>query len=416
MRTYAAEIVNIGDELLAGHTLNSNASYISAELKAIGIPVLRHSVIPDERNAIVNTMDNLLETTSHVFITGGLGPTGDDRTKAVLSDYFGGKLVFMPEIYAEIEARFRARGRIPSPGNREQAFEPDNALLIPNRLGTAKGLLFRRGKRSFYVMPGVPYEMESMMQESVLPMLGKETGVIDAEYQINTFGIPESELSDRINARFPGIEDAIVLGYYPSVNGITLRLRGTNAAGVKDYRDGIVALFPDAVYSCTGEPVAAQLIGLCREAELQIVTAESCSGGLISDMITDIPGSSKVFNRGYIVYSNAAKNELLGISETLLQEHGAVSEACVTAMARGAIRVSGCGLALAASGIAGPGGGSPEKPVGTVWIAAATKSNLITQRINFDRGRRPNKLYAANAALHLARRLLLSLKNKDHKE
>lgn len=416
MKSYSAEIVNIGDELLAGHTLNSNAYYISAELKTIGIPVLRHSVIPDTRTAIVHTLDHLLENTSHVFITGGLGPTGDDRTKAVLTDYFGGKLVYMPEIYAEIEARFRARGRVSSPGNREQAYEPDNALLIPNRLGTAKGLVFRRGKRSFYVMPGVPYEMESMMQESILPMLDKETGVVDAEFQINTFGIPESELSDRINARFPGIEDAIVLGYYPSVNGITLRLRGTDATGVKAYRDGIVALLPEAVYSCTGEPVAAQVLRLCRETELQIVTAESCTGGLIADMITDISGSSAVFNHGYVVYTNAAKCKLLGVTESLLREHGAVSEAVVTAMARGAIRVSGCGLAIAASGIAGPGGGSPEKPVGTVWIAAATKSNLITQRINFDRGRRHNKLYAANAALHLARRLLLSLKNKDQKE
>lgn len=411
MKNYFAEIINIGDELLAGYTVNSNAAVISLALKSIGMPVQRQTVIPDEKTAIVHSLETLLPETTHVFITGGLGPTGDDRTKAVLTVYFGGKLVFMPEIYTEIEAMFRARGRIPSAGNREQAFEPDNAKLIRNRMGTAKGLLFRRGGRSFYVMPGVPYEMETMLKEEILPELSVLTGEQGLELQINTFGLPESELSDRIIEAFPDLDREIVLGYYPAVSGITLRLRGKDSQRALYYRDAISALFPDAVYSLSGEHIAALLLALCREEKLCLATAESCTGGLIGSMLTDIPGSSDVFRQGYIAYSNCAKETMLGLTRELLEQYGAVSEACVRAMAEAAVKNSGCGLALAVSGIAGPGGATPDKPVGTSWVAVTYENETFAKKLSFDRGRLNNKQYAAYSALHFAYRIVL--KNKD---
>lgn len=406
MKKYLAEIINIGDELLAGHTVNSNATRISRALKSVGIPTLRQTVIPDEKKAIVDCLDNVLPETTHVFITGGLGPTGDDRTKAVLAAYFGGKLVYMPEIYAEIEAMFRARGRVPSAANREQACEPDNAELIPNRMGTAKGLIFRSCNRSFYVMPGVPYEMENMLNDEILPELRALTGIRELELQINTFGMPESELSDKINEAFPNIESEIILGYYPSVEGITLRLRGKDPQRVNHYGKAIAALLQEVVYSTSGEHIAELLLQLCEKKHCSLVTAESCTGGLISSMITDIPGSSTVFRRGYVVYSNEAKVEMLGVAPDLLKQHGAVSEACVKAMAENALKSTECGLSIAVSGIAGPTGATEGKPVGTTWIAVAFGNRLYGKKINFDRGRLNNKKYAANTALHFAYRIL----------
>lgn len=411
MKKYLAEIINIGDELLAGHTVNSNAARISRALRSVGIPTLRQTVIPDEKKAIDDCLDNILPETTHVFITGGLGPTGDDRTKAVLTAYFGGKLVYMPDIYAEIETLFRARGRVPSAANREQAYEPDNAELIPNSMGTAKGLIFRSGKRSYYVMPGVPYEMESMLHNEILPELRTLTGIRELELQINTFGLPESELSDRINEAFPNIEREIILGYYPSVEGITLRLRGKDPKRVLHYSKAISALLPEVVYSTTGESIAELLLRLCEKKHCSLVTAESCTGGLISSMITDIPGSSAVFRRGYVVYSNQAKIDMLSVSPDLLTEHGAVSEVCVKTMAENALKNMECGLSIAVSGIAGPSGATEGKPVGTTWIAVAFGKRLYSKKINFDRGRLNNKKYAANTALHFAYRIL-----KDEKD
>ena len=405
-----AEIINIGDELLAGHTVNGNAAWMSRALHSLGIAVSGHRVIPDRKADIVTALDGIREETRYVFVTGGLGPTGDDRTKAVITAYFGGKLVFRPELYARIEAYFRARGREPSPSNREQAEQPDNAALLPNSRGTASGMLFRRDGVSYYVLPGVPDEMKSIMQEHILPQLAKVMGGREHELQINTFGKPESELSDAILARFPRIEEEIALGFYPSLRGITLRLRGEDRKKLQDYQEGILDLLGDNAYAVTGESLAKHVVDLCRERGITLATAESCTGGLISDMITDIPGASDIFRQGYVVYSNAAKTAVLGVDPELINAHGAVSEACVKAMLQGLREVSGCDIGVAVSGIAGPSGGSPEKPVGTVWIAVGYRENVHTRRLLFDRGRRNNKEFSANLALNEVR-LMLKARN-----
>ncbi len=406
MLNLSAEVINIGDELLAGHTVNGNAAWISRRLRSAGIPVTRHLVIPDEKEAIVRALGNVHKETKYVFITGGLGPTGDDRTKAVITSWFGDRLVFMPEVYEKIRDFFRARGRTPSPANREQAWQPEHAELIPNARGTASGMIFRKAGKHYYVMPGVPYEMQTMMSEYILPRLQRTTGIRDLELQINTFGIPESELSDNILKHYPGIEKDIILGFYPSLRGITLRLHGTEKAPVRDYHGKLQELLGDAVYSLEGESMASCVVKVCREQHLTLATAESCTGGRIADMITDIPGASHVFREGYVVYSNEAKGRLPGVDPAVIREHGAVSRECVEALARGVREISAADIGVAVSGIAGPSGGSPEKPVGTVWIAVWYGEQMHTRQLSYDRGRRNNKEYAANSALNEVRLVL----------
>ncbi len=259
-----AEIINIGDELLDGHTVNSNAAWMSAALRGIGIPVLRHTVVADEGAAIVRALDGVMEGTSHVFITGGLGPTEDDRTKAVITDYFGGHLVFHQDIYDMIEARFRARGRILSPLNRGQAMLPDNAELIPNGRGTASGMIFRKGGRTFYLMPGVPYEMQDIMERSLLPKLAGLSELRLTERSVHTFGIPESEIAEMIEKHSPEIRRNLSLGFYPSVKGITLRLKGKDGGELEKYVSGICSILGDAVVTLNPESMAEVVLALCR--------------------------------------------------------------------------------------------------------------------------------------------------------
>ncbi|MEA2076586.1 MAG: competence/damage-inducible protein A [Candidatus Marinimicrobia bacterium] len=405
-----AEIINIGDELLAGHTLNSNATWMSKELKNIGIKVIKHLVIADEKHSIFRALDSVEADTDYIFITGGLGPTEDDRTKAVITSYFGGVLEFSEEAYKEVEAFFTRRGRTPSERNREQAVFPNNAERIINKMGTASGMIFRKNERSFFIMPGVPYEMQSMMKDSILPELAKDSVVISNELQINTFGLPESEIADRIMKNIPKIESDMNIGYYPSVRGITIRLSGKNKDKLEKAQKKIQVLLGDAIYSLKGESMAELIVNICKDRELIISVAESCTGGLIADMITNIPGSSSVFKEGFVVYSNKAKSRELGVDPAIISGHGAVSPETVEAMAIGLKNKTGADIAIGVSGIAGPDGATPGKPVGLVYFAVTFKNSIHIQKINFDRGRRKNKEYAARAALNRVRLTLLNEK------
>ncbi|MEA3392677.1 MAG: competence/damage-inducible protein A [Candidatus Marinimicrobia bacterium] len=402
-----AEIINIGDELLAGHTLNSNATWMSKELKNIGIKVIRHIVIADEKESIIEALDQVARRTNYIFITGGLGPTEDDRTKAVITSYFGGSLVFSEEAYKWMEEFFIRRGRVLSERNKGQALIPNNAERIINKMGTASGMIFRKNGKSFFVMPGVPYEMQNMMKESILPELAKYSKVITSELQINTFGLPESEIADRIMAVIPDIERDLSIGYYPSVKGITIRLGGNDKFKVKQAQEKIQDLFGNSVYSLEGESIAEIVVNLCKEKNLIVSVAESCTGGSIADMITNVPGSSAVFKEGYIVYSNEAKIKLLGVDPQILKKQGAVSIETVEAMVKGLKNKTGADIAIGVSGIAGPDGASPGKPLGLVYLAVAYKERIHIQKINFDRGRIKNKEYAARTALNLIRLALI---------
>ncbi|MCF7832082.1 MAG: competence/damage-inducible protein A [Candidatus Marinimicrobia bacterium] len=402
-----AEIINIGDELLAGHTVNTNATWMSKELKNIGVKVIKHVVIADEKEAIIKALDQVEKATDYIFITGGLGPTEDDRTKAVITSYFGGNLVFSEEAYKWVEEFFKKRGRIPSERNKGQAVIPDNAERIINKMGTASGMIFRKDEKSFFVMPGVPYEMQNMMTESILPELSKYSKVLNTELQINTFGLPESEIADRIMAVMPDIEKELSIGYYPSVKGITLRLGGSDKLKVEEAQMKIQELLGDSVYSLLDESMAEIVVNLCKDKGLIITVAESCTGGAIADMITNISGSSSVFKEGFIVYSNEAKIRSLGVDPHILDKYGAVSAETVEAMVKGLKNKTGADIAIGVSGIAGPDGATPGKPVGLIYLAIAYKEKIHIQKLDFNRGRKKNKEYAARAALNRVRLTLI---------
>ena len=407
-KIHTAEIINIGDELLAGHTLNSNAAWISKELKNIGVKVIKHVVIADEKNAIIEALDHIEEETDYIFITGGLGPTEDDRTKAVITSYFGGKLVLSEEAYKWVEAFFAKRGRIPTERNREQAVIPDNAERIINKMGTASGMIFRKDKKSYFIMPGVPYEMQGMMTDSILPELSKYSNVSLTELQVNTFGLAESDIADRIMAVMPDIEQNMSIGYYPSVKGITIRLGGNDRSKVEKAQQTIIDMLGDSVYSLQDESMAGIVVNLCKSKNLIITVAESCTGGAIANMITNVPGSSAVFQEGLIVYSNDAKIHTLGVRPEILEKYGAVSEETVQAMVKGLKNKTGADIAIGVSGIAGPDGATPGKAVGLVYIAVAYKDSIYVQKIDYDRGRIKNKEYAARAALNRVRLTLIN--------
>jgi nicotinamide-nucleotide amidase len=402
-----AEIINIGDELLAGHTVNSNATWMSRELRKIGIRVTKHLVIADERDAIIGALDQVAGDIDYVFITGGLGPTEDDRTKAVITSYFGGNLVFSDEIYHDVEAFFARRGRIPSESNKTQAVFPDNAERIINTMGTASGIIFGKAGTTYFVMPGVPYEMQSMMTLTILPGIAGDGNVLTREYQIHTFGLPESDISDTIDKHLPHIRRDMSVGFYPSIRGITIRLNGQNEKAMEHARNRIAVLLGNAVYSFDGDNMAEIVWHLCVERQLTLSVAESCTGGLTASMITDIPGSSKIFKQGFVVYSNEAKIRELGVEADIIAQHGAVSSETVEAMARGLKDKTGADIAIGISGIAGPDGATPDKPVGLVYIAVLYRGKLRIKKVNFDRGRLKNKNYAARAALNEVRLAIL---------
>ena len=404
---HLAEIINIGDELLAGHTLNTNAIWMSKELKNIGIKVIKHIVIADEKESIIEALDQVARGTNYIFITGGLGPTEDDRTKAVITSYFGGQLEFSVEAYKWVEEFFTKRGRIPSERNKGQAIIPNNAERIINKMGTASGMIFRKDGKSFFVMPGVPYEMQNMMTESILPELAKYSKVLNTELQVNTFGLPESEIADRIMDVMPDIEQEMSIGYYPSVKGITIRLSGSDKLKVEKAQMKIQELLGDSVYSLLNKSIAEIVVNICKNKGLIITVAESCTGGSIADMITNVPGSSTVFKEGFIVYSNEAKIRSLGVEPYILDKYGAVSEETVEAMAKGLKNKTGADIAIGVSGIAGPDGATPGKPVGLVYLAVAYRERIYIQKINLDRGRIKNKEYAARAALNHVRLVLI---------
>ncbi|MCK5817170.1 MAG: nicotinamide-nucleotide amidohydrolase family protein, partial [Candidatus Marinimicrobia bacterium] len=325
----------------------------------------------------------------------------------VITSYFGGNLEFSEEAYKWVEEFFAKRGRVLSERNKGQALIPNNAERIINKMGTASGMIFRKNEKTFFVMPGVPYEMQNMMKESILPELAKYSKIITSELQINTFGLPESEIADRIMDVMPDIERDLSIGYYPSVRGITVRLGGNDKFKVKKAQEKIQDLLGNSVYSLKGESIAEIVVNLCKEKKMIVSVAESCTGGSIADMITNVPGSSAVFKEGYIVYSNEAKTKLLGVDPQILKEQGAVSIETVEAMVKGLKNKTGADIVIGVSGIAGPDGASPGKPLGLVYLAVAYKERIHIQKINFDRGRIKNKEYAARAALNRVRLALI---------
>ncbi len=412
-----ASIITIGDELLIGQTIDTNSAFIAQELNKIGVWVKRRVAIADDREAILKTMAEEGSESRIVIITGGLGPTADDLTKPTLCEYFNTKLVVDEGALQNVEEIFRKLGRPMIDRNRKQAEVPENCTVLPNRRGTAPGMWFEKDEVVYASLPGVPHEMKGLMIDSVIPKL-KETFSLPAVVHrtLLTAGQGESFIADRLAHFEEALPPTVKLAYLPAYGMVRLRLtgRGDDAVSVTSKVDDLFAELKSLVaeWMVADEDISLPeaVSKLLKEKKKTLATAESCTGGYIAHLITSLPGSSSVFNGTVVSYANSAKQDLLGVSDETLQEHGAVSEATVTQMAKAACMALRSDFAIATSGIMGPDGGSAEKPVGTVWIAVAEKEgNVVAQKFHFrfDRGR--NIELAANAALMLLRKVVLNL-------
>lgn len=389
-------IINIGDELLIGQVVNSNAASMSRMLIAAGMEVTDVIVVADKADAIRESLDRALTDNDAVLITGGLGPTKDDVTKKVLCDYFHSKLVENEEALANVKRIFEARGYELTPINRQQALVPKCCTMINNVKGTAPCMWFevKRGRRKprkvVVSMPGVPYEMENLMVTEVVPRLKDhfQTGHI-INKNILVQGIGESFLSDLIEEWELGLPECIRLAYLPTAGMVKLRLtaRGDNRETLEDH----IIREVKKLYLLAGQYIVGEDLETLPEAVSQIfrmnaktlATAESCTGGTIASRITALPGASKYYRGGVVAYSNEVKEQALGVKHETLEQHGAVSEETVREMALGVRERLGADFGVATSGIAGPSGGSEEKPVGTVWIAIAGPDGVTTRLKHF---------------------------------
>lgn len=418
-REITAELLCIGDELLIGQTVNTNAAFMGAQLNRIGVRVLRTTVIGDDRRAI---LEALKAATAHVvLITGGLGPTKDDITKHTLCEFFNTRLVRRPEVEARIVELFQRMGRAPDrvqEVNRAQADLPEHCTVVPNERGTASGMWFERDQRVYVSMPGVPFEMQGILTEHVLArIVARFDPPTIVHRTVLTTGLGESLLAERIASWEDGLDARnIKLAYLPSPGLVKLRLStyaGDDAAEARTridaQADALYDLIPDLIFG-EGEETLPQAIGkLLKTRDQTLTLAESCTGGFVSHLITSVPGSSAYYVGGVVSYANAVKMEELGIPSDMLELNGAVSQPVAERMAVGVRDALKSHWSIATTGVAGPDGGTPEKPVGTVWFAVAGPDG-VTSRLGHFSGTRDLVIERAGmAALGLLRRRLLGL-------
>ncbi len=407
-----AENISIGDELLLGQTVNTNASYIGEKLAEIGVQLKWVTTVGDDEKDIEDAFTLAWARTDFVLVTGGLGPTHDDITKTVVARFFDSKLVLDEDHLRKMKALFERYGIPMAKINETQALVPDKCVVIENARGTAPGMLFEEKNKAFIVMPGVPAEMKGMMEKTILPYLKEISGGRVIKYKVlRTTGVPESTLFERIT-NLKEIEQFVKVAFLPKYTGVDIRLtvHETNekradeklAEAEKLMREKI----SDCVYAEEDTSLEEAVGRLLRKKKLKIAVAESCTGGIIAGKITDIAGSSDYFERGVVTYSNRAKIELLGVPEELLEKYGAVSEDVARAMAEGAKKNSGSDIGLSVTGIAGPDGGTKEKPVGTVYVAISYAGETIVKKLFFPGERNIVRERTANAALNLVRKMI----------
>jgi len=413
-----AELITIGDELLNGTTLNTNARWLCNRLVRIGIPVARIVTVGDVRADIVTALKHAVSRNEVVITTGGLGPTHDDVTKTAVAEFLGVPMVENTEVKEHILELFRSRN-VPMPEvNLEQAQVPAGVQLIPNPIGTAPGFQFEKNRAICFVLPGVPAEMRAMMDAAVVPFLQTrfrdKLGVVLAE-DIRTTGIFESRLFEKLEP-ISQIERWAHLAFLPHRSGVDLRLsvqaksESEGRERLKKARTLILERIGPFVYEVGERSLETVVADLLFELKKTVAVAESCTAGLVSHLLTNVPGSSEYLLGGVVAYSNAVKQQVLGVSGKTLSTVGAVSEETAAEMANGVKHLIGTDFGLSTTGIAGPSGGTPEKPVGLVFVACAGPNGTEVRKFVFHRERLINKYRFAYAALNLLRTMLLSLK------
>lgn len=410
-------IISIGDELLIGQTINTNAAYIGEKLTSIGYEVIRNFTVGDNKEDIIQTLSDAELISDFIFITGGLGPTHDDITRTCIIEYFKTDLVFDEQTFERIKKLFERR-KIQMPEiNREQAMVPRIARVIPNDYGTAPGYDITKDGKRFFVMPGVPYEMRGMMENTILPDLKKYIQSKNIFYNqkiLYTTGIPESALYSRLEDLKP-LFNEVKVAFLPSQFGVKIRLsmrsnnEQLNLEKIKSLEEKIRERVGEFIY--TDEDLSLEeVIGkILTEKKLKIAVAESCTGGLICNRITNIPGSSNYFERGVVSYSNEAKIQILGVNPETIKNFGAVSEQTAIEMARGVRKISNADIGISTTGIMGPTGATETKPVGLVYIGYSDGEKEFAKQFNFADNRVRNKERTSQAALDILRRALMGM-------
>lgn len=413
MKEVYAEVITIGDEILYGQITDTNTQWISAQLDQIGIKTRRKTSIGDREGEIINALIEAKDRADVILMTGGLGPTKDDITKITLARFFNTGLALDEEALEEVRIYFEKRGHQLTELNWGQANLPRNCKRITNEHGSAPGMWFEEDDKIFISMPGVPHEMKNMMTSTILSKLQDQFDLPFIRHRVlRTIGIGESWLAERIEQWEDALPEHIGLAYLPGLGQVRLRLTGvgTNLEQLEKELEAQIQLVMPMIgsyfYGEDDENIESSIGNLLREKELTLACAESCTGGYLAHLITSVPGCSDYFLGSITAYDNTVKHKSLGVSESTLQAHGAVSEATAKEMAEGIREKLGASIGLSTTGVAGPGGGTSEKPVGTVWIAYADKNQTVTRMLQLGDSREVNVKRSAIQALNLIRQSL----------
>ena len=405
-----AKIISIGDELLIGQVINTNAAWLGNILTTNGIEVISTLTIGDGERDIVEAL-NACSDADIIVMTGGLGPTADDITKPTLCRYFNTEMVFCQDAYDNVMSIFKLRGYQMTERNRGQAYIPKACTYIPNRYGTAPCMWFEKGKSVYISMPGVPFEMKNVFEQEILPKLLEHFKVTPyINKVVMTTGVGESFLADRIKEWEDALPDFLSLAYLPQYGMVRLRLEGRHPdkaflqQTIDNEIEKLTKLIGEYIFGYDDTPIAEAVLEELKAAGKTLATAESCTGGTIAKMLTAIPGSSEVFKGTVVSYATSVKEEVLGVNHDDVEKYTVVSQQVAEQMATGVKKLLKSDYAVATTGIAGPGGGTEENPVGTVWIAVAGPNGVISKKCNFGKDRGNNIERASITALDMVRR------------
>jgi len=408
-------IISIGDEILIGQIANTNATWMAEILNSNGFNTVEIRSIADDENAILNTLKSVRQLADLVLVTGGLGPTKDDKTKQIICDFFDSQIIINDAVLAHVKSFFAIRNKELTELNYKQAEVPDNCEVVHNAMGTAPGMYFVKENIHFVFMPGVPFEMENIMKTWVIPEMCKRLFTKNIiQKTILTHGLGESFLADKISKWENSLPTHIKLAYLPTPGKVRLRLRGIGdnrgelQMEIEKKIQELQIIIPNLIYGFDDDLMEEIIGNLLRKNKLTLSTAESCTGGFIAHKITEIAGSSDYFKGSVVAYSNEIKEKVLGISAKNLLTYGAVSEQVIIQMAEGVRKLFDTDYAIATSGIAGPSGGTTEKSVGTVWIALSSSSKTIAKKFNFGNHRIRNINLSFLSAINMLRMELLN--------
>jgi nicotinamide-nucleotide amidase len=410
-----AAIISIGDELLIGQVINSNAAYIAERCNLNGIDIKNILTVGDDIDDIIASFDKYFPECDILITTGGLGPTHDDITRTAICEYFSTKLMENADVKENVKRILALRNIKWTSAADNQSLVPEGCKVIPNKHGTAAGMVFEKGNKYLIVMPGVPFEMKSMVDDFLIPFFKSLNPTQAISHRtLNTTGITESALSDLLGD-IEQLTSGASLAFLPAPTGVKLRIthKGYDNQEVliklNEIENKIRDKVGNYIYGAEDEDIENIVGNLLSKNDLTIAVAESCTGGLIADRITNVSGASKYFDRGVVTYSNKSKIELLGIPEGLITKHGAVSREVAEAMASGIKNGSHSNIGISTTGIAGPSGGTNEKPVGLVWIGYSNNKITFAEKFLFGDDRLRTKIRASQAALNIVRKKLLGI-------